>query len=401
MEGLPPRLLAGCPDGPRPCLRSWRLERPRQSRLDQRHEQRAQGRPRGRRARLDAPAARRRYLGWRPTRLRRGGRRRSGLAHAGPGQTMVPAGQGGKPLLASPQPTWPRAANSQIRCLGLFHGAGLSLRPIDLADRPDTLKAAAGVSPIPTGRYVRAAPVRTNQGDPSCPHPSPDRGHVPRMLTAEFVARAREDQAARRLATIVPGFGALNATALVGDRHRRDLPQGGSRCLAGPRARQATLVEVVARIPTAWARDFGLSRPTLERAWATCWTSPVRQRTLSFLPRAQSRSVGGDADRRIANMLLLAGFVILVSGYLGFAARREGASLVHASLLALLSAAVLQALVAGGTVWLSGTPLTHVIEPAITAWALACAAALSGALAAGLYPIREPFARWHAWDAAA
>src|SRR3954447_26197524 len=33
-------------------------------------------------------------------------------------------------------------------------------------------------------------------------------------LTAEFVARAREHQAARRLATI-PGFGALNATALV------------------------------------------------------------------------------------------------------------------------------------------------------------------------------------------
>ena len=90
-------------------------------------------------------------------------------------------------------------------------------------------------------------------------------------------------------------------------------------------------------------------------------------------------------------MLLLAGFVILVSGYLGFAARREGASLVHASLLALLSAAVLQALVAGGTVWLSGTPLTHVIEPAITAWALACAAGLLGDLAAGLYPIREPF----------
>src|ERR1700722_12038641 len=33
-------------------------------------------------------------------------------------------------------------------------------------------------------------------------------------LTAEFLARAREDQAARRLTTI-PGFGALNATALV------------------------------------------------------------------------------------------------------------------------------------------------------------------------------------------
>ena len=33
-------------------------------------------------------------------------------------------------------------------------------------------------------------------------------------LTTEFQARAREDQAARRLMTI-PGFGALNATALV------------------------------------------------------------------------------------------------------------------------------------------------------------------------------------------
>lgn len=33
-------------------------------------------------------------------------------------------------------------------------------------------------------------------------------------FSAEFVARAREDAAARRLATI-PGFGALNATALV------------------------------------------------------------------------------------------------------------------------------------------------------------------------------------------
>ncbi len=38
--------------------------------------------------------------------------------------------------------------------------------------------------------------------------------HCIAALTAEFVARAREDQAARRLATI-PGFGALNATALV------------------------------------------------------------------------------------------------------------------------------------------------------------------------------------------
>jgi hypothetical protein len=100
-------------------------------------------------------------------------------------------------------------------------------------------------------------------------------------------------------------------------------------------------------------------------------------------------------------MLLLAGFVILVSGYLGFAARREGKSLEHASVLAALSAAVLQAIVSGGTVWLSGTPLPHVIEPTITVWAVASAAALSGALAAGLCPVREPIARWHPWGTAA
>jgi hypothetical protein len=100
-------------------------------------------------------------------------------------------------------------------------------------------------------------------------------------------------------------------------------------------------------------------------------------------------------------MFLIAGFVILVSGYLGFAARREGQSLEHASLSAALSAAVLQAFVSGGTVWLFGTPLPYVIEPAITAWALACAAALSGALVGGLCPIREPIARWHPWGVAA
>ena len=102
-----------------------------------------------------------------------------------------------------------------------------------------------------------------------------------------------------------------------------------------------------------------------------------------------------------ANMLLLAGFGILVSGYLGFATRREGKSLVQASLLASLSAAVLQAIVGCGTVWLSGTPLPYVIAPAITAWALACAAALSGALAAGLCPDREPIGCWHPWGTAA
>ncbi|MCC2627949.1 MAG: hypothetical protein K0S14_1599, partial [Thermomicrobiales bacterium] len=62
---------------------------------------------------------------------------------------------------------------------------------------------------------------------------------------------------------------------------------------------------------------------------------------------------------------------------------------------------LLQAFVSGGTVWLLGTPLPYVIEPAITAWALACAAALSGALVAGVCPVREPIARWHPWGTAA
>ena len=100
-------------------------------------------------------------------------------------------------------------------------------------------------------------------------------------------------------------------------------------------------------------------------------------------------------------MPLLAGFIILLSGYLSFAARREGASLVRASGLALLSAAVLQALVTGGTVWLSGIALPHTVESALVTWALACTASLSGALAAGLYPVHEPIARWHAWGTAA
>ena len=100
-------------------------------------------------------------------------------------------------------------------------------------------------------------------------------------------------------------------------------------------------------------------------------------------------------------MPLLAGFVILVSGYLSFVARREGASPVHASLLAAFSAAVLQAIISGGTVWLSGITIPHAMELALTTWALAGVAALSGAFAASLYPVREPIARWHAWDTAA
>ena len=123
----------------------------------------------------------------------------------------------------------------------------------------------------------------------------------------------------------------------------------------------------------------------------------MRQRTLANLPQAQSRF----NDVRVANMPLLAGFIIVLSGYLSFAARREGASLVRGSGLAVLSAAVLQALVTGGTVWLSGIALPHTVEPALVTLALACTASLSGALAAGLYPVREPIARWHAWGTAA
>ena len=41
------------------------------------------------------------------------------------------------------------------------------------------------------------------------------------------------------------------------------------------------------------------------------------------------------------------------------------------------------------------------MELALTTWALAGVAALSGAFAASLYPVREPIARWHAWDTAA
>src|SRR5215204_5013708 len=92
-------------------------------------------------------------------------------------------------------------------------------------------------------------------------------------LTAEFVARAREDQAARRLATI-PGFGALNATALVAAIGTGDLPPGArSRCLAGPRApsgddwRQAsasrdhqTRQYLPAHAPDPW-RPSGLAVP--------------------------------------------------------------------------------------------------------------------------------------------
>ena len=58
----------------------------------------------------------------------------------------------------------------------------------------------------------------------------------------------------------------------------------------------------------------------------------------------------------------------------------------------MLSAAVLQALVTGGTVWLSGIALPHTVDRSGDLGS-GCSASLSGALAAGLYPVHEPIAR--------
>ena len=65
-------------------------------------------------------------------------------------------------------------------------------------------------------------------------------------------------------------------------------------------------------------------------------------------------------------MLALGGFVVVLSGYVSFAARREGASFQRALLGGALSAAVLQSIVTCGTVWLEGVAI---IELAMTIWA--------------------------------
>jgi hypothetical protein len=54
--------------------------------------------------------------------------------------------------------------------------------------------------------------------------------------------------------------------------------------------------------------------------------------------------------------------VSVLSGYVGFAARREGASFQRALLVGALSAAVLQSIVTGGTVWLEGVAWARTIE---------------------------------------
>jgi hypothetical protein len=92
--------------------------------------------------------------------------------------------------------------------------------------------------------------------------------------------------------------------------------------------------------------------------------------------------------------LVLQGFVVVLSGYVGFAARREGASFQRASLGGALSAAVLQSIVTGGTVWLEGVAWARTIELAMTIWALAGVASALGASAAGLFARQEAIARW-------
>ena len=87
-------------------------------------------------------------------------------------------------------------------------------------------------------------------------------------------------------------------------------------------------------------------------------------------------------------MLMLQGFVVVLSGYVGFAARREGV------LGGALSAAMLQSIVTGGTVWLESVAWARSIELAMTIWALACVASALGASAAGLLARQEPIARW-------
>ena len=93
-------------------------------------------------------------------------------------------------------------------------------------------------------------------------------------------------------------------------------------------------------------------------------------------------------------MLMLQGFVVVLSGYLGFAARREGASFQRALLGGALSAAMLQSIVTGGTVWLESVAWARSIELAMTIWALACVASALGASTAGLFARQEPLARW-------
>ena len=130
-------------------------------------------------------------------------------------------------------------------------------------------------------------------------------------LTAEFVARAREDHAARRLAAH-PGLRRSQRDgARRGDRHGRDLPPGArSRRLAGPRApsgddrRQAPAsrhYEARQHLPAHTPRSMApeppcrRSRPARVRWASGCAVSsdqPTRTRSSSRSPASSPGSPG-------------------------------------------------------------------------------------------------------------
>jgi len=97
---------------------------------------------------------------------------------------------------------------------------------------------------------------------------------------------------------------------------------------------------------------------------------------------------------REEQMILIAVFLIALSGYVGFAVRREGASMQRALLGGAFFAAMLQTVISTGTGWLSGIPWTQMIDSALAVWPMAFVAVSLGAFAADLCPRREPIARW-------
>jgi len=93
-------------------------------------------------------------------------------------------------------------------------------------------------------------------------------------------------------------------------------------------------------------------------------------------------------------MHALALFVIGLSGYGAFTKTREGADPARSIGEAMLMAVMVTVVISGGTLWLSGLATADVAEIALTVVALSFAAALSGALIAGLKPRREPVPHW-------
>jgi len=97
---------------------------------------------------------------------------------------------------------------------------------------------------------------------------------------------------------------------------------------------------------------------------------------------------------REEQMVLITAFLIVLSGYVGFAVRREGASMQRTLLRGAFFGAMLQTVISTGMAWLSGIRWTQMIDSGLAVWALAFVAVVLGAFAADLCPQREPIARW-------